>query len=509
VTTSSLRKLLVVPAALALALGGALLTATSASAATGDLVISTPTDGQALTSRTVTFSGTVNPDAQIRIHEGSDDSGAVIAQDDAPDAEGNWSATYTYPDTAATSETVYVDGILGGSGFSDAQARSFTIPAATPAATPFAVTSPTNNQTETSRTFAVSGTGTSGSTVSVVDGSGASLSPNLVVTNDQWSGTVTFPDSAATTQTLRFQQTTGGSGNGDISVNVTLPAAQTPPTSTFTVTAPTQNQAETSRTFAVSGTGTSGSTVSVVDGNGTVLIAGNLVVTNGQWSGTVTFSGTAATAQSLRFRQTTGGAGRGDITVNITLPAAAATPVAPAAPVITSPTNGQHLSGSAVKFTGTGTPGSNILLVVVPTASLTATTMQSDAATAMQPADQNAPIVVAADGTWSTSVALAPNDYTAEAISFLTDASGAPVVDVNGDPVVSAPSADVEFVLTAAVVPVSTTPAAGTQTAGTPTAGGLAYTGSSPAPFIGLGALLAAAGTAITFITRRRNSMQR
>lgn len=504
-TKSSLRRLLVVPAVLSLALGGALLTATSANAATGNLVISSPTDGATLTSRTVTFTGTADPNAQIRIHEGDSDAGAVIASDDSLGDDGSWSATYTYPDTAATAETVFVDGILGGSGFSDAQARSFTIPAATPAPTAFAVQSPTVNQVETSRTVAVSGTGTSGSTVSVTDANGAVLIPgNLTVTDGAWSGSVVFPDSAATAQTLRFQQTTGAAGNGDISVAITIPAATTAPTETFAVTSPTPAQAETSRTVTVSGTGTSGSTVSVVDGNGTVLIPGNLVVVDGKWSGTVTYAADAATAQSLRFQQTTGGAGRGDITVDFTLPAST-TDATVAAPVITSPKDGEHLTGSSVTFTGTGTPGSNILLVAVPTSAInSADTMQAQAAT--EPNDPTDPIVVDADGNWTATLALAPNDYTAQAIAFLLDANGDPVLDANGDPVISDPSNTVEFVLSAAatvIAPVNPAATSGTVT-GTRA---LAFTGSNPAPMIGLGALLAAAGTAITLIARRRRSM--
>ncbi|KQO59799.1 hypothetical protein ASF23_16085 [Curtobacterium sp. Leaf261] len=500
-----MRRLLVVPAVLSLALGGALLTATSANAAVGNLVIASPTSGETVASRTVTFSGTANPNAQIRIHEGDSDAGAVIASDNSLDAGGNWSATYTYPDTAATAETVYVDGIVGGSGFSDAQARSFTLPAVAPAPVAFAVTNPTVGQVETSRTVAVSGTGTSGSTVSVVDAAGTVLIPgNLTVVNGAWSGTVTYADDAATAQTLRFRQTTGASGNGDISVAITLPAASTAPTETFGVTSPTPGQVETSRTVDVSGTGTTGSTVSVTDAAGTVLIPGNLVVTDGKWSGTVTYAADAATAQSLRFQQTTGGAGRGDITVNITLPTTT-TDATVAAPVITSPKNGEHLTGKTVTFTGTGTPGSNILLVAVPTSELNAApSMSADAAA--EPADPTDPIVVDADGNWTVTLALDPNDYTAQAIAFLLDANGDPVLDANGDPVVSDPSNIVEFSLTAAATIIApVTPAAtGGSVTGTKA---LAFTGSTPAPMIGLGALLAAAGTAITLIARRRRSM--
>lgn len=270
------------------------------------------------------------------------------------------------------------------------------------------------------------------------------------------------------------------------------------------MTAPTPGQAETSRTVTVSGTGTSGSTVSVVDGNDTVLIPGNLVVVDGKWSGTVTYAADAATAQSLRFRQTTGGAGRGDVTVNITLPAST-TDATVAAPVITSPKNGEHLTDSSVTFTGTGTPGSNILLVAAPTSTVnSADTMQAQAAA--EPNDPTDPIVVDANGNWTATLALTPNDYTAQAIAFLLDANGDPVLDANGDPVVSDPSNTVEFVLSAAatvIAPVNPTATGGTVT-GTRA---LAFTGSNPAPMIGLGALLAAAGTAITVIARRRRSM--
>jgi len=211
-------------------------------------------------------------------------------------------------------QTVNVNQVTGGSGNGDATVH-FTLPAAVVA---FTVTAPTEAQAETSRTVTFTGTGMNGSTVNVLDTAGNRVpgTTAAVVSNGTWSTTGTYSESAPVAQTVNVNQVTGGSGNGDATVHFTLPAAFN-----FTVTSPTEGEAESSRTVTFSGTGTDGSTVNVLntDGNrvpGTTAA----VVTGGVWSTTGTYSADAPVAQTVNVNQVTGGAGRGNVTVHFTLP---------------------------------------------------------------------------------------------------------------------------------------------------------------------------------------------
>ena len=504
-TKSSWRKLLVAPAVLSLALGGALLTATSASAAPGNLVVTSPTSGQTTATRDVEFSGTAVAGSKIVIHQ-DNQAGAVLETVASVPASGAWSVDHVYAADAAVAQTAFVDGVVGGSGFSDAKSVSFALPV--PAAQ-LTVTSPTAGQYVTSRTVTVTGTGIPTANIALVPSAGAPTTGILVGADGSWTGQVTFPADVDRAQSITVNQIQGGAGRGSQTVNVNLPATQT-----LVVTTPKDGDTAATRTVTFSGTGTAGSRVSL-DGDFPFVQA--TVADDGAWSVDVTFAEDAATAQSVRLTQVTGGVGTGDVTVRFSLPAATTppttpptTPIALDTPVITTPENGAEVVGSQVTFEGTGTPGSNILLVAVPTDQVTPT-----ARAAAQPADPTDPIVVGTDGTWSVTLAAAPGDYTAAATSFLLGADGQPVLDANGDPVVSAPSEPVEFTVTA-------TPAAGTTPVGTGTGSGtapvatgtgtvtptgeLAFTGADITPAAVIAGLLMLAGTALTVVMARRRS---
>lgn len=496
-TKSSWRKLLVVPAVLSLALGGALLTATSASAAPGNLVVTSPTSGQTSPTRDVEFSGTAVAGSKIVIHQ-DNQAGAVLETVETVPASGAWSVDHVYAADAPVAQTAFIDGVVGGSGFSDAKSVSFALPA--PAAQ-LTVTSPTAGQYVTSRTVTVTGTGIPTANIALVPSAGTPTTGILVGADGSWTGQVTFPADVDRAQSITVNQIQGGAGRGSQTVNVNLPATQT-----LVVTTPKDGDTAATRTVTFSGTGTAGSRVSL-DGDFPLVQA--TVGDDGAWSVDVTFAEDAATSQSVRLTQVTGGVGTDDVTVRFSLPAATTPPTTPIAldtPVITSPENGAEVVGSQVTFEGTGTPGSNILLLAVPTDQVTPT-----ARAAAQPADPTDPIVVGTDGTWAVTLAAAPGDYTAAATSFLLGADGQPVLDTNGDPVVSAPSEPVEFTVTA-------TPAAGTTPVGsgtTPVATGtgtvtptgeLAFTGADITPAAVIAGLLMLAGAALTVVMARRRS---
>jgi LPXTG-motif cell wall-anchored protein len=341
------------------------------------------------------------------------------------------------------------------------------------------VTAPTEGQTVDSRTVTFTGTGTDGSTVNVLDTNGDRVpgTTAAVVSGGVWTTTGTYDEDAPVAQTVDVNQVTGGSGGGEVTVDFTLP-----PAFNFSVTSPTEGETLDSRTVTFTGTGTDGSTVNVLDTNGDRVPGTEAaVVSDGVWTTTGTYADDAPVAQTVNVNQVTGGAGRGEVTVDFTLP-----PVLIPAPAITSPTNGQTVVGDAVTFTGTGVPGKNILLVVVPTELVNS--LQSNAEQVPDnPAD---PIVVDADGNWTVTLALPPHDYTAEAAEVRLE--NGVVTDVLSDP-----SAPVEFILVAATVaPANITPASGT----------LANTGSAPMGFIGLASLLLAAGAAL-LITRKKHRL--
>ncbi|MGU3410642.1 hypothetical protein ACLBWP_11085 [Microbacterium sp. M1A1_1b] len=492
-TKSSWRKLLVVPAVLSLALGGALLTATSASAAVGNLVITSPTAGQTTATRDVTFSGTAVAGSKIVIHD-TTQTGAVLESVNSVPADGAWLVKHTYAADAPVAQTAFVDGVLGGSGFSDAKSVAFTLPAA---AAQLTVTSPTQGQYLGSRTVTVTGTGIPTANIALVPSAGQPTTGILVNGDGSWTGQVTFPSDVDRAQSIVVNQIQGGSGRGSVTVDVNLPATQT-----LVVATPTEGSTTATRTVTFSGTGTANSVVTLT--GDFPRVQANVGADNA-WTVDVTFADDAATAQSVRLTQVTGGVGTGDVTRAFSLPAVTTPPTTPAldTPVITSPKDGAELVGDSVTFEGTGTPGSNILVVAAPTDQVNA-----NARAAAEPADPTDPIVVGTDGTWSVTLAAAPGDYTAVAQGFLLDANGDPVLDANGDPVVSAPSDPVQFTLVAAA---ATTPVntggTGTGTGAVTPTGQLAFTGADLAPAGVAAGLLALAGTALMIVARRRSRM--
>ncbi|MFL2000637.1 hypothetical protein ABTU82_08000, partial [Microbacterium sp. A1-JK] len=111
---------------------------------------------------------------------------------------------------------------------------SFSLPAVEGV---FSVTSPKPGETVDSRTITFTGTGENGSFVNVLDENGDRIpgTGSAVVSNGVWSTTGTYADDASVAQTITAFQTTGFSGNGEISVSFSLPASVVPnpePTST-------------------------------------------------------------------------------------------------------------------------------------------------------------------------------------------------------------------------------------------------------------------------------------
>ena len=195
------------------------------------------------------------------------------------------------------------------------------------------VVTPEAGSTVDSRTVTVSGSVFGGSTVIVYDAEGDDV---LARTNPggsfgqptSYSLTLpTFADDASVEQTIVVGGLYGGSGIPRQPVTFNLPAVA--PAFNFAVTTPTEGQALDSREVTFTGTGTNGSTVNVLTPEGNRVPGTTAaVVRNGQWATTGTYANDADVNQTVNVNQVTGGAGRGQATVNFTIPAV---------PVVTDP----------------------------------------------------------------------------------------------------------------------------------------------------------------------------
>ncbi len=177
-------------------------------------------------------------------------------------------------------------------------------------------------------------------------------------------------------------------------------------------------------------------------------------------------------------------------------------------PTITAPADGSKLVGKSVTFTGTATPGSEILVILDTTADFNATLGSASTPQAMmRSAKADGTIVspkasdptgtflpVGASGTWSVTADDVPaGDYTFIVISQVDDGTGAAVVNESSDPLITGAGPS-EFTLAAPAV--TTTAATG------PT---LAFTGSQDAvPAAIGGGLLLLVGAGLVVVARRR-----
>jgi hypothetical protein len=494
----SWRKALALPAVLSLALGGALVAAAPASAAPTDLVVTAPLSGATLDSRVVVFSGSGTEDSVITI---VDAEGTALAGTAPVTVDGGaWTTTATFPDAADVAQSVTVLQTTAGAPDGEAPVN-FALPAAEPAPVEFTVTAPLGGTTVATRDVLFEGTGSDGSTVSIVDATATVLAEDVLVVDGAWSTTVTFAADAPVDQTVTITQTTGEVTDGEETITIELPAAVEVPgpgdgdNAEFEITSPEEGADVDSFVVTISGTGTSGSTVELLDGatDAPLPVDGPIVVVDGEWTATVTYPDDAFYIQDVYATQTTEGEISGEYYTYFFLPFEMFD-----APTITSPAQDETVVGDQVTFTGTGEPGTSVLLFIIPTALLEEleesleeelATADSRAVAAAEPSDPEDPILVAEDGTWTVTLALEPDDYTAAAILIDDPESGFPV---------SEPSAEVSFSLVAAVAVDG--PGAGD---GDGDGEGLAVTGSESTGFLGLAAALLLAGAVLMVANRR------
>lgn len=342
------------------------------------------------------------------------------------------------------------------------------------------VTAPLAGATVTSRTFDVTGTGTDGGVVGVTDGT-AILGTTTVglVSPGVWSVTVTFPETAATAQTLTVAQLDPSDladpAAGTVTLAITLPAAvAADPAGPIVVDVPVDGSTLTSRTVDFAGSAPVGSfvTASLLG----QVVTSTTIAAGGAFAFTLPFPFALGDTVTVTFAGTdAAGVALVPVDVSFDLPA----PVA--APVITAPVTGSTTTGTSVTFSGTGIVGDNIALVILPADAATTTALA-----ALDPAAFTAPITVGAAGTWSVTYSLVLGSFTATALHTSAAVGDAAPEALSGS------SNSVAFVLAAPVVTTVVRPAE------------LAATGATTDALVGPGALLLGAGLLLVLAARRR-----
>ncbi|GAA4678313.1 LPXTG cell wall anchor domain-containing protein [Frondihabitans cladoniiphilus] len=485
--TITLRKALVIPTALTLALGGALLAAGPASAAPATLTVtsSTPTPS----TFTVDYKGTTTPGVDIQLIDPTDPT-SPYDEETADPTTGAWELTTTFDNTFDTHQQLQI--VSDPSGADETQNESVTLPS-------IAITTPAaNSSVVTGTPFPVTGTAPIGSTINVVTASKSF--PATVDGTGHFSATVT--ETYAGTATIQAQGTTSdGEDLNDPSIVVGVTQAA----STLRVLTPANGFASTRRNVVFTGRGTAGDYISF-DAAGGNTPGRILVGTDGTWTATLLFTPTAPNAETVKVHQYDD---NGLVTVNLTLPTA---PVV-LEPVFVKPASGST-SGVQVTFSGTSQPGTYVSVFALPTAVYA---VQNGDATPAQQAEvknfdinsyQPTPFVlVDSQGNWSVTQTLAPGDWTAYADDAANADATPPTLDGFPD---NSTGSDLREFLVAAPAAV-TTAATGTTTAAAAAAAKpatLAFTGSNDGPLYGVAGFLLLAGAGLVVVARRRRALQ-
>jgi hypothetical protein len=376
-------------------------------------------------------------------------------------------------------------GLLGA-----APANAVAVPTAA-----FVVTSPATGEAVASRSVQFTGTGTPAAAVGVTSLDGVSLygAPAIVDAAGVWSLTVDFAANAETAQSLLVSQVIDlTTPPTSVPVTFTLPSAPAEPEAKIVLTDPGSLEILTSRTVTFAGSAPAGTEISIANANGSATTATvsddlNTFVVD------LVFSDEAPLAQDVTVSGVLDGVALTPVTVVLILP-----PLPLPAPVITTPAAGSTVAGGTVAISGTGEAGATVALIYAPTADLASgadiATLDS-AAIAGEAGD----IVVTTEGTWSTTLTLAPNAY-----SFF--AAQTQLVGSEGNVASSGRSERRDFTLIAQVV-APATPAVPARSPAVPTSGvrELAATGVDDTGLAGgIGGLLLAFGAAAIVISRRR-----
>lgn len=398
-------------------------------------VVLTPPDGSVTTDTTPTVTGTAEPLSTVTVLV--DDVAVGTTQ---ADGAGGWSLVVPAPlaDGAHTARATATDA--AGNVSPSSASVDFTVDT-TATGAPVVVT-PANGSVTDDTTPTYSGTGETGSTVTVVvDGTAVGTAP--VAAGGTWTLTPATP--LAEGLHAVWATATDGAGNVSPVSNTNAFTVDTVAPAAPVVVTPADGSVTSDTTPVLAGTAEPGSQVTVVvDG-----VAVGVVPADGSGAWTLTSGELASGPHTVQATAT-------DEAGNVSPPSATnaftvdAAP--PAAPVVTAPADGATTADTTPTVTGTAEPGTTVTVTV------------DGAVVGTAPVDGS--------GAWTLTVAvpLAEGPHTVQATA--ADAAG------NASP----PSAPNTFTVDTAApaAPVVTSPADGSVTAdSTPTYAGTAEPGST------------------------------
>lgn len=313
--------------------------------ATAATTITSPPDGAVLFSPDVLVAGTAEPSTTVTVSEVGAPLAAAVAS-----SSGAWSTTIH----VGAGDHV----IVATAGSSQSDPRGFKINTAGPAP---AVTAPADGAALGSQDVAFSGTGVRGATVWIREkGSteparcGAPVRSDL---GDTWSCTLLMSEGMHTVNVWQAD----AAGTAGTIVERRFSVDKTPPT--VQITSPVSGTLTNNSSVVFAGTTESEATVTLaVDGQdaGTVLADGN-----GKWAISLKLTdggarGGTAHAIAARAVDSTGNVGEPSAPVTVTVDT-----FAPAAPAISSPSEGAQLPSKTVKVEGTSEPGATITIAAL------------------------------------------------------------------------------------------------------------------------------------------------
>ncbi|SEU16517.1 adventurous gliding motility protein AgmC [Stigmatella erecta] len=399
-------------------------------------VVVTPANGSITSDNTPTYAGTAEAGSTVTVIVDGSPVGTVTA-----DASGNWTFTPTTPllDGSHSVRATATDSV--GNVSVPSNTNTFIVDTTAPAAP--VVTTPANGSTTQDSTPTYSGTAEAGSTVTVIV-DGVPVGTTTANTSGAWSFTPTVPlaDGSHTVKATA----TDAAGNVSPQSNTNTFTVDTTAPATPAVLTPANGSTTSDTTPTYSGTADAGSTVTIiVDG---VPVGTTTASPGGTWS----FTPTAPLLDGPHTVKATATDSVGNTSPESNTNTFLVDTTPPAAPVVTTPSNGAVLSDNTPTYSGTAEAGSTVTVIVdgVPVGTTTANT----------------------SGAWSftPTVPLADGAHTVRATA--TDAAGN----------VSASSNTNTFIIdtTAPAAPVVLTPANGSITQdNTPTYSGTAEAGST------------------------------
>ena len=305
--------------------------------------VSAPADGDALNTQTPTLTGTAEPGSTVTIttDDGTPACTATVT------GSGEWTCTLTSPLPEGTHPlTALVTDPAGNT--SPGTTVKISIDVTAPTAPAF--TSPQDGLLTRVNTLVFSGTGDTGTTLTVTDQNGAPVC-QATVTEKTWAclPATTFTDGAHTfTPTAKDR-----AGNQAAGTPITVTIDTTPPT-TPVIVSPKHGAFVNTLTPTITGTGETGTTLTLTDQLDTTLCT--VTITDGAWScpapeleeGTHVFT---PTAKDPAGNQSTGK--KTKITIDVT---------APDAPTITTPNDQTLTANPRPKLSGTAETGTTVTI---------------------------------------------------------------------------------------------------------------------------------------------------